>query len=327
MDELRLLRDMGADTPPMDAEARFTARNRLSRAITGQERGRWSRLLPRRTAPRLALASAALAVVAGGALVAVETSGDPTATPDTSDSGAEVTTVSAKQALQEAADQARKEGEHVPVPDQDQYIYTKEILEETPVDGGETRTFTDENWDAVDPHANPSKVSERGETWMSEPLAENESVFPPADYRELAELPTDPEELLRDPDISLSRPDGAEMTADDYDMAYTNLTNLLRGWQVMPEGLRGAAFDALALIPDVKFQEGKVDARGRTGVGVTRAGETPFPRPDIVLDAETHEYLGMRSMGVVDTDGAEQEVQRISSLVDYGVVDDIDERP
>ncbi|TQN28491.1 hypothetical protein FHX37_3836 [Haloactinospora alba] len=327
MDELRLLRDMDADTPPMDAEARFTARNRLSRAITGQERGRWSRLLPRRTAPRLAIASAALAVVAGGALVAVEASGDPAAPPDTSGTGTEATTASAKQALRDAADQARKDREHVPVPDRDQYIYTKEILEETPVGGGEIRTFTEENWDAVDPHANPSKVSERGDPRMIEPLPEESGRFPPVDYRKLAELPTDPGELLRDPDITALKPDGAELTADDYDMAYTNLIYLLHGWQVMPEDLRGAAFDALALVPDVTFQEGTVDARGRTGVGITREGGGTFPTPDIVLDAETHEYLGMRDTSTVEVDGEEQEVQQVSSLVDYGVVDSIDERP
>lgn len=73
MDDLTALREFEADVPALTDEARFTARDRLRRAIREERSpGR----LSRRLVFRLAVAGTAAAAVAGGAVVVAGREGD-----------------------------------------------------------------------------------------------------------------------------------------------------------------------------------------------------------------------------------------------------------
>ncbi|MGH1554479.1 hypothetical protein ACRAWF_28730 [Streptomyces sp. L7] len=78
----------------------------------------------------------------------------------TDDSSPHSQPVSATTVLREAAAEERRLEKPIAARD-DQFIYTKEIIKETPVGGGRTRTYVDENWNSVD-GSKRSYVSELG---------------------------------------------------------------------------------------------------------------------------------------------------------------------
>jgi hypothetical protein len=303
MDELRLLRDVEADTPPMSARARYQARAQLRYEIAYERR--------RRGRPPLApiLAGAATAAVMGAAIIALDDDDRHGPPPEP-----KIQLTSAASALQLAA-QAEADESTGPIPRDDQYLYRKEITEERPLDGtGRTRTYVDENWVSVD-GSRPTRNSELGRVWTT-----TGQVLPML-IEELDVLPTDPGQLLlhvRDwPDDG--RDSGEPMSAVDYDTAYMYLSMLLFHQPPMPPGLRSAIFEAMARIPGVTIVDDRVDALGRRGVAIGRPGHQAT-----ILDAATHEYLGFTNTDVRD-DG--ERVERVSSRVATGVVDEIGERP
>ncbi len=78
----------------------------------------------------------------------------------------------------------------------------------------------------------------------------------------------------------------------------------------------------MARIPGVVIVDDQVDARGRRGLAISRPG--PAGDQAVILDAATYEYLGLRNTGV--RAGGEQ-VERVSTRVETGVVDAIERRP
>jgi hypothetical protein len=338
MDDLSQLRELEADPPPPTTKARNAARYRLLNEVAA-ERNRRRRVvsLPRRNwpVPRVAVAVTVVAAVVVGLTVVVNQaprsgsvaslkSSQPNAGSVTGRSHPALAPVSAAQVLHRAAARSRAQSTSVPVPRDDQYIYTKEIIEETPVSGhGERQRFVDENWRSVD-GSKPSRVSERGKSWNAPPLKKNESVWPPTKYSDLEKLPTDPDELLGSGPGGRGRPvDIRHAQSTSQDMAYVFMVDLLHGWRVMPPGLQAAAFEAVAKIPGVKVVPGEVDAFGRKGVGVTRA-TGPMKDQLLVFDSRTYQYLGMRDTLVRD-DGVR--VTQLMGFVKGGVVDRIGERP
>ncbi|MFF4255884.1 hypothetical protein ACFY1L_32210 [Streptomyces sp. NPDC001663] len=101
-----------------------------------------SRPLSRRLMLRAAVAGTAAAAVVGGIVVATRPDGD-TDTPRT-------TALSAAQLLHRAAERSRAESAGMPVPRNDQYVYTKTYTTRTYVNGSRTRTWSDESWLSVD---------------------------------------------------------------------------------------------------------------------------------------------------------------------------------
>jgi hypothetical protein len=305
MDELTLLRELEADTPPPSAHARYRARMQLRYEIAYERR-------PRRKlglAPVLATAAAGAAM----AVVLVALEGDEAAAPEP-----RVQLTAAADALHLAALVARAESTG-PIPRDDQYLYRKEITEERPVDGtGRTRTVVDENWVSVD-GSRPSRNSELGNVWYT-----TGQGWPPMRFEELRRLPTDPGRLV----LAVSewpaggRESSEPMSEDDFITAYFSLSALLYHQPPMPPELRAAAYDALARIPGVEIVDDEVDLRGRRGLAISR----PVAGADqaIILDAATHEYLGFRNTDVRE-DG--ERIERISSRLGGGVVDEIGERP
>ncbi|MDQ1050744.1 hypothetical protein [Streptomyces sp. V4I2] len=105
-----------------------------------------------------------------------------------------MTTLNAAQVLQRAAGRSCTDGAALPVPRNDQYLYTKEVTTRTYKDGT-VKKYTDERWLSVD-GSKPSRFSYYGRILDEQPLAKNEVKWPPTEYARLKKWPTDPDRLL-----------------------------------------------------------------------------------------------------------------------------------
>ncbi|MFJ3440826.1 CU044_5270 family protein [Streptomyces sp. NPDC086081] len=282
MNELELLREWDADAPPLTDSVRARGRFRLYQEMRAPA---VSTAVPRRPLLRIAVATVAAAAVTTTVVVAGNTGTSPPAR-----------TVSAVTVLRGAAAEERRLEKPI-APRDDQFIYTKEIIKETPVGGGRSKTYVDESWNSVD-GSKRSYVSELGHTQWVPPDRPGQRSWPPRRWAQLKQLPTDPDKLpiaLREVGM---RPDYERpMEADDWPMVQIFLSGLLRA-PVLPEGLRPATFEALATVPGVKVIPGRTDVDGRAGIGIQYVGEpgTPWAKGEqvLVFDAKTYRYLGMR---------------------------------
>jgi hypothetical protein len=301
MEELTLLREIEARTPPPTSYARHVARSRLQSEI---ELARAPESRP--PVARLGLAGLALAAVLAIVVVVVDAERSAPE-PRIQLTSAASTLLLASRAT--ADDRAA-------VPSNDQYFYVRDVLIETPVGGGKPERFVDESWLAVGDHAR-SLTSERGRSWMA--LAN----WPPSEYSALEELPTDPAELvLCGRDWPGCGDDGGPMSPDDYETSYMFLTMLLRQPSVMPPGLRSAVFAALARIPGVEITEDRLTPDGPHALAIRRRGRSP--EQAVVVSRGTYTYLGMRDVNV-RLDGVKvwQKILRVRS----GLVDRLRQRP
>ncbi|MFJ6651127.1 CU044_5270 family protein [Streptomyces sp. NPDC091290] len=328
MDDLGFVRETGADTPPLSATARSAARRRLQKAILEESRLDAS-AVSRRVVFRFAMA-ATVAVSAAGTAYVVSPDDRKTHTP-------RIETVSAAKVLHNAADRSRSGSASLPVPRNDQYVYTETFITQTPLKGGKTKTWHDESWLSVD-GSRPSRREEHGKVHYDAPLKKNVVVSPPNEYSQLKKWPTDPDELLKwlghgqNRIAGPPRHEGDDTTAlprFDPDMSvYTEACLLMKGPRVMPPGLQAAAFEALAKLPRVRVDRDEVDALGRHGIGVSYPG-TSF---SLVFDRTTYDYLGMRQKGshaeLIDGDWRQVDwYWEMTSREKVGVVNRIGQRP
>ncbi|MER6425143.1 CU044_5270 family protein [Streptomyces sp. NPDC001137] len=310
MDDLTAVRELRADVPALTDEARAAARARLRRAVEAERR---PTPLSRRLMIRVAVAGTAAAAVTGGIVVAAR-----------NDGGADVprmTTLSAAQLLHRAADRSRADSSGMPIPRNDQYLYTKTYITRTYVKGGRTKTWTDESWLSVD-GSKPSRRQEFGKIHNDPPLGRHEVRWPPTEYAKLAKWPTDPDKLLK----ALGM--GPENTPEAHRMAFANACMLMMGPRVMPPGLEAATFEAVAKIPGIRLDYHEVDALGRHGIAVSY----PMMSFTFVFDPKTYAYLGLRLKGssAKKIDGEWRQVgwyHEMRGLQQVAVVDRIGQRP
>ncbi|WUV70850.1 CU044_5270 family protein [Streptomyces sp. NBC_01478] len=277
---LEPLREWDADTTPLTDAARARARFRLYETMNAPAA---PVAVGRRPLLRIAVAGVATAAVVTTVLVA-------------NDSSPRTQPVSATTVLHGAAIEERRLEKSI-APRDDQFIYTKEIIKETPTKGGRTRTYVDESWNSVD-GSKKSYVSELGRKQWVPVFRPGQGTWPPTKWTELKELPTDPRKLviaLRDMG---GKPDYSQpMKPADWPMTQVFVSGLLRA-PVLPKGLRSAAYEALAAVPGIKVLPHQKDADGREGIGIQFVGgpETPWAHggPILVFDAKTYRYLGMR---------------------------------
>ncbi|WP_405865073.1 MULTISPECIES: CU044_5270 family protein [unclassified Streptomyces] len=310
MDDLTAVRELEADVPPLTDDARSAARVRLQRAIV---RERQPGALSRRLMLRVAVAGTATAAVAGGIVVAARRDGGAS-TP-------RMTALSAAQLLHKAADRSRADGAGMPIPRNDQYLYSKIYIVRTYVKGGKVKTWTDESWLSVD-GSKRSRREEYGKIHNDPPLGKHEVMWPPTEYAKLAKWPTDPDKLLKW--LRMEQ----KSTPDADDMAFMNACMLMMGPRVMPPGLEAATFEAVAKIPDIRLDYHEVDGLGRRGIAVS------YPKSTFtfVFDPKTYAYLGLRLKGssAKKIDGEWQQVgwyHETRSLEEKGVVDRIGQLP
>ncbi|MEV7690184.1 CU044_5270 family protein [Streptomyces bungoensis] len=336
MDDMTLLRQMRAEVPRPDPERLAAGRERLlaemrSGADVTVPAGTVRPRFLRRPVVRVVLATAVVAAVAGGVMTVV---GDHTRTAGPAGapglSSPRMQPVSATAVLNAAADHERRKETEL-APRDDQFIYTKEIVKETERGTGRTRTFVDENWRSVD-GSKRGWTMEVGKGWWSDPLKPNETMWPPAKWRELEELPTDPAELI----LSVQKWFGgrqpkavADIDEQDWPNIEFGIAGLLYRTPVMPPGLRAAAFEALGMVPGVTTTPGVADAKGRPGIAVTYEDPTrQMPSNGAFIFAKgTYEFLGFKNTRTSDTAGETRTYTQLSSLESYAVVDKVKQRP
>lgn len=334
MDDLVSLRELAAGTPPLTHGARSAARHRLHRAVADESRRGVCVQLPRRKVLRLAVAATVAAGVGGSALVASTHGEAARSRPSGAFHSGSIPAVSVAEVLHKAADRTRSNGGQLPIPRDDQYFYTRTFTTHTPLNGGKTRTWTDESWLSVD-GSKPSRREELGKVHDDPPLGKHEVQSPPTGYTELKKWPTDPDTLYRwlgggskvlkaDPKGSSSAVPAAEPDSE----VYTEACLLLKGPRVMPPGLQAAVFEVLAKLPRIKLDHDQVDALGRHGIGVAYPGLS-F---GLVFDRSTYDYLGLRQTGSHPklVKGKWQQVDaytEVTAQEKMGVVDRIGQRP
>ncbi|MEV5980106.1 CU044_5270 family protein [Streptomyces sp. NPDC052114] len=318
MNELDELRGWDAGAPPLDDDTRHRARVRLFAAMN--EEGPAVRPVRRRPVLRIALAGLVAAAVAATVVVTVDgAKGGQQAGPGSSPN---VAGVAAAKVLHGAAAWEREHEKRTVVPRDDEFIYSKRVIRETEQKTGEVKTYTDEMWDSVD-GSQRSLSMELGKIMWEGPLGKGEGVWPPRRWEELKKLPTDPAKLVP-VIVSMGTSDKpvSAFTKDERWQAYFLLGELLKA-PVLPEGLRAAAYEGLALVPGVKTVEGVEDSAGRTGVGIAYPDE--FKGRYLIFDAKSHEFLGFRAERI-SRDGKKKYTQ-LSHTVEWGLVDKVRQRP
>ncbi|WJV47711.1 CU044_5270 family protein [Streptomyces flavofungini] len=323
-DELELLREWDADATPLTGPARDRARHQLLNAMAHADR----RTAPgpgRRHALRLVAAAAVATAVTGTAvLIGTDGSGEGGA-PGTSTPRVKI---AAATVLNGAAAWERKREKEPVAPRDDQFIYSKRIIKETEQKTGKVKTYTDEMWDSVDV-SKPSLSMELGREMWEEPAGKGGGVWPPRKWSELKKLPKDPEKLIWTIVSSGSRDGSDNRPVSDLDKlnryeAYWLLGELLKN-PVLPQGLRPAAYEALALVPGVRTIPGVQDSAGRTGVGIAHTGRGSYKSKYLIFDPASYEFLGFRDERV-SADGKKKYGQ-LSHVVAWGIVDRVRQRP
>ncbi|MFG2453562.1 CU044_5270 family protein [Streptomyces sp. NPDC048512] len=324
-DELELLRDWDADAAPLTGPARSGARHRLLNTIARAERH------PdagpgRRHVLRLATAAAAAVAVTGTAvLIADGVAGDRPHRADRAPGTAtpRMSNVSAVTVLNTAAARAGRQEARV-APRDDQFIYSKRVIRETERGTGAVKTYEDVNWDSVD-GSRRSLTMELGRVIWEEPMKKGEGVWPPRKWSELKKLPTAPEKLIPVlTDVGSSKRSTGDFTAQDWYQAYFMLGELLK-WPVLPEGLRSAAYEALALVPGVEALPGVKDSAGRTGVGIAYPKSPMAQGKYLIFSPKSYEFLGFRDERT-SASGDRTYIQ-LSHVVDWAVVDRLRQLP
>ncbi|OPG01574.1 hypothetical protein B1R27_36405 [Streptomyces sp. GKU 895] len=332
MDDLTAVREFEADVAPLTDDARFAARARLRRAIWREGR---PGDLPRRLMLRVAVVGTATAAVAGGVLVAGRHDGGEGA------DAPRMGTLSAAELLHKAAARSRADGTGTPVPRDDQYVYSKMFVTRTYVKGGKRRIWTDESWMSVD-GSKPSRRQEYGKVHRDPPLGEHQVMWPPTRYAQLAQWPTQPDELLdrlrmgmstddKKADLSVGSGEARErpMRQEDIDsVAFANAVQFFVVPRIMPPGLEAATFEAVARIHGIRIDRDALDGLGRKGVAVS------YPKFDFafIFDATDYTYLGLRLKGstadLVDGKFKHRDwYHELRAREELGVVDRIGQRP
>ncbi|MFF7280636.1 CU044_5270 family protein [Streptomyces griseorubiginosus] len=321
MNELKLLREWDADAPPLTDAARSRARSRLLQAMQAPTAVHTAPTAPavgRRPLLRIAVAGVAAAAVTATVVVA----------QDAGEKEPRTRTVSAATVLRGAAAEALRTEKPV-APRDDQFIYTKEVVERRPVSGGPVKKWVDESWSSVD-GSKKGYVSELGYKQWVPKSRPGQSTWPPSKWSELKELPTDPRKLTATLRDMGGKPDyGRPTTADEWPMVQIFLSGLLRD-SVLPKGLRSAAFEALATAPGVKVLPGRTEFNGHTAIGVQYVVGPPGTSwkdggRTLLFDAKTYQYLGLRERATAKQ-GTEVYDQS-QYVVASGVVDRVFQRP
>ncbi|MEU8955754.1 CU044_5270 family protein [Streptomyces sp. NPDC048518] len=320
MNELDELRGWEAGTPPLDDDTRHRGRVRLFAAMN--ERPATVRPLRRRPVLRIALTGLVTAAVAATLLVTGDGTSEGRQAKPPAVGSPNAATVAAAKVLGGAAARERRHEKQTVVPRDDQFLYSKRVIKETEQKTGEVRTYTDEMWDSVD-GSQRSLSMELGKVMWEEPMGKGEGVWPPRRWAELKKLPTDPEKLVP-AIVSMGSGDTpiSALTEDDRWQAYFLLGELLKA-PTLPEGLRAAAYEGLALVPGVKTVEGVEDSAGRPGVGI--AYPSQFKGRYLIFDPKSYAFLGFRDERV-SRDGKTTYTQ-LSHTVEWAVVDKVRQRP
>ncbi|WEV26115.1 CU044_5270 family protein [Streptomyces sp. 71268] len=144
-------------------------------------------------------------------------------------------------------------------------------------------------------------------------------------YRHLQSLPTDPNALYARL-CADARANG--FTDRDQGQATFHFATQLINGTLMPPDVAAALFRAAARIPGLVVVENAVDAAGRHGVAVGRAGEGEDVRLEWIFDRVTGQLLGTRVVLLADTALAKAgTVTYTAAVLRRAIVDKAGEHP
>ncbi|MFJ5260990.1 CU044_5270 family protein [Streptomyces sp. NPDC088387] len=319
-DELELLREWEADAAPLTETARAQARHRLLNTMARTNQHPAAPSPSRRHALRMATAAAVAVAVTGTAVLI--TADDDGRTGRTEANAPRMSNVAAATVLNGAAAWESRHEKPV-VPRDDQFIYSKRVTTVTDRETGKVTTYVDESWNSVDGSQRSIGSELDTEVWQ-ENAGKSQRVWPPQKWSELKRLPTDPEKLISaivDAGQSPHKPID-DYTAETWDNTYVMLSLLLQR-PLLPEGLRPAAYEALAMVPGVKATPGMKDSAGRAGVGISLPTRKWHKDRYFIFDAKSYEFLGFRNER---TSGKTTYIQ-LSHVADWAIVDRARQRP
>lgn len=295
MDELNLIREIGADTPEPETLAVRRARTRLLDTADREHR----RPLLRRPLVRIGAAAAAVALIAGGVVV-----GD-TFWRDSNDHV--VGAATAAEVLRAAADGAIRHED--PVVGHDQYLkitrYQYLLRSYFGLDGEPSKGVVSTTWRPGDPdalwvHKMPApggkvelKRARNGEFVPRSNPRVDWTWYPRLDY--LAELPRDVSGLKER--FKRDHP-GTEYSdiALFWDIAYI----LQSG--IVPAELRAVMFSVLETLPTIEVLDESAEIGGRTGVAIGWPGKAPgYQSKQLIVDPDNGLILGDRTVFTADT--------------------------
>lgn len=266
-DEIDELASFRRDMPPMSARAYQAGRRRLREETTRRSAQR-----ARMPLRRLVISGALAASLAAG-FGAYEIAG-----PHGSQNAA------AAEVLDHAATAA--DAGTALHPRSDQFVYRKLLVV---TDGLKGTTQTWESADGSKPGLRRSS-GDLGNTNSPLPRYQPQNGLMAAPYLVLAELPTNPHELLpvleRDPSVTSRASSGPKQT-----LAVWSLIRELI--EKAPPSQQAALFRTAALLPGIQLLESAVDADGRTGVAIG-LDDPRVGRVEMVFDSTDDHYLGER---------------------------------
>ncbi|MFE2143087.1 CU044_5270 family protein [Streptomyces sp. NPDC059456] len=145
-------------------------------------------------------------------------------------------------------------------------------------------------------------------------------------YDYLAQLPTDPDVLLRK---IYEETKGSGRGPDQE--AFTTIGDLLRA-SYPPPALTAALYKAAAKVPGVVTVDDAVDAAGRRGIAVARLDEHSGQREEWIFDRQSLAFLGERTVQVQGESGEQGLIKPgtvvfTSAVMIRTVVDHMKERP
>lgn len=134
-------------------------------------------------------------------------------------------------------------------------------------------------------------------------------------------LPRDPEKLLE----RLRADGGGDVKSQDPSALAVEAGPALESG-MLPADVRKALFEAIALMPDIEIVERDVDLGGRTGTALGMQAD--YNQYDIIVDRDSGDYLGERSVRVTEGSGSTKPGTVTSySAVSTAVVDKLGQRP
>ncbi|MDN3903166.1 CU044_5270 family protein [Arthrobacter sp. YD2] len=131
----------------------------------------------------------------------------------------------------------------------------------------------------------------------------------------VANAPRDPDELL---ELIYENTNGQGPTADEE--AFITIADTLRTG-VIPADLRGALYQAAALIPGVTVVDREAALDGRTGISLGMKSSRYEARREIIIDPDTGQLIGEREILLEDLGGIPSGTATAWTAVTTSVVD------
>ncbi|MCX4788543.1 MULTISPECIES: CU044_5270 family protein [unclassified Streptomyces] len=193
------------------------------------------------------------------------------------------------------------------------------------VDGSpfKLKTYYRESWTSQNPDKVQSRLKQPGDDliWSAPRSEDHAQDNRNHTYAALQKLPTEPGALLKK-----LRADAAYSGSSDQ-----NLFDYVGGLiseSILPPETGAALYRAAARIPGVVALDKAQDGDGRPGVALARTDERTHERRELVFDANSYDYLGMRAYLVRNTElGKKGTVTEMQAVLDRDVVNSRDETP